>query len=315
MERIGHTELAQTLVRAVRRIRPPAPPTPQTKQFLAAIEAAQPHNPNTELAFLARQLVQVTLPHRAPPPDKPFVRTNGNLSLVIVSGANGKGKVLGIPFGSIPRLLLAFINAEVVRTKSRRVELGDSLTAFCRAVGFTPSNGSQTRRLREQMRRLFAASITFHETRQIGNFEVDRTLHLPVTSKSELWWNSKCPDERSMFGSSFIVLSEYFHEAILAAPVPLNLRALRALKRSPLALDLYAWLNYRTFTTKKPTFVTWKQISEQFGTDYTTTKNFKQKTKSALRKVRAVSPNLNVKSINGGLLLSPSPPTIASTTN
>jgi hypothetical protein len=38
-------------------------------------------------------------------------------------------------------------------------------------------------------------------------------------------------------------LGENFFEAITAAPVPLDMRVLKTLKRSPLALDLYAWLS------------------------------------------------------------------------
>lgn len=39
-------------------------------------------------------------------------------------------------------------------------------------------------------------------------------------------------------------LGEDFFKMVTASPVPVDMRALRALKRSPLALDLYAWLTY-----------------------------------------------------------------------
>ena len=38
----------------------------------------------------------------------------------------------------------------------------------------------------------------------------------------------------------------------LGQPVPIDLNTLRAMKRSPLGLDLYLWLTYRTFGLKRP---------------------------------------------------------------
>ena len=43
------------------------------------------------------------------------------------------------------------------------------------------------------------------------------------------------------------------------------MNTLTALKRSPLGLDLYLWLAYRTFSLKHPLRLTWKQIYHQFG--------------------------------------------------
>ena len=37
-----------------------------------------------------------------------------------------------------------------------------------------------------------------------------------------------------------------------AARSPIDLNTLRAMKRSPLGLDLYLWLTYRTFGLKRP---------------------------------------------------------------
>jgi hypothetical protein len=44
---------------------------------------------------------------------------------------------------------------------------------------------------------------------------------------------------------STITLSENFYRQIVEAPVPLDLRAVSALKKSPLTLDLYAWATRR----------------------------------------------------------------------
>jgi hypothetical protein len=55
---------------------------------------------------------------------------------------------IGLPYGSIPRLLLAWVTTEAVKTKSRELELGDSMSAFMAELGLKPTggaNGSITR--------------------------------------------------------------------------------------------------------------------------------------------------------------------------
>src|SRR5215472_5745677 len=76
-----------------------------------------------ERAYMARQLVQCTLPHRNPGNDKPaWSRHNGKLTLVIQPGWDGrKNTSIGFPYGSIPRLLLFWVITEAVFTKSRRL--------------------------------------------------------------------------------------------------------------------------------------------------------------------------------------------------
>jgi hypothetical protein len=70
------------------------------------------------------------------------------------------------------------------------------------------------------------------------------------------------------------------------------MRALRALKRSPLALDLYALISYRAFVIVQknlpPQFISWEQLSRQLGTDYANLKDFKKEANAALRKNAAV---------------------------
>ena len=71
---------------------------------------------------------------------------------------------------------------------------------------------------------------------------------------------------------SWIELGEKFYEAIITAPVPLDKRALAALKRSPLALDLYAWSTYKTFSleqhNRQEQFIPWATFMTQLGAEY-----------------------------------------------
>ena len=57
--------------------------------------------------------------------------------------AVGKTK---LPFGNIPRLLLAWVSTEAVRTQSRMLVLGSSLSEFMRKLGLEDRSGSKRAR-------------------------------------------------------------------------------------------------------------------------------------------------------------------------
>ena len=102
--------------------------------------------------------------------------------------------------------------------------------------------GSSRTRIREQMDRLFNASISL-----VYENESNKTsINTQIAARTEFWWNERKPDERTLWQSKVVLSHEFFHE-IVFHPVPLDMNILKALRRSPLGLDLYVWLNYRTF--------------------------------------------------------------------
>ena len=113
------------------------------------------------------------------------------------------------------------------------------------------------------------------------------------------------------FGVAGFSWREKFYNAVMAAPVPYDMRALRALKRSPLALDVYAVLNYRAYTAKEPIFLSWQLLMKQLGSELGTARNFQLKMVPTLRKVLSVQPHLKVVLAKGGLLIHPSRASIA----
>ena len=89
------------------------------------------------------------------------------------------------------------------------------------------------------------------------------------------------------------------------------------MKRSPLGLDLYLWLTYRTFGLKRPLRLTWPLLYRQFGVDPSrsndkfTIRNFRTDCLRELKKIKNAWPDLHYQTVKGALLLSPSPPRIA----
>jgi hypothetical protein len=149
--------------------------------------------------------------------------------------------------------------------------------------------------------------MSFQVDEERGGLEGMSWLDMAVAPKGQMWWNPKEPDQSTLWGS-WIELGEDFYTAITAAPVPVDMRALRALKRSPLALDLYAWLTYEAFRAHRKgrsRFVSWGLLMKQLGTDYADETNFRRKVKAALTKIRTVYPALKLGSRAGGVEVLP----------
>ncbi len=262
-----------------------------------------------DLGFMARLLVQATLPHSDPGNVPVWGRQNGSLSMHMQPGweiVNGEPRNVGLPYGSVPRLLLAWVTTEAVRTKERDLVLGESLSEFMRKLGLVPHGGrwGNITRLRGQMRRLFASTIVVHYER--GNAVTDAGFR--IADKTVTFWDPKAPDQTTLWKST-VTLSEGFFNEVTSRPVPLDMNVLRAFTRSPLAIDIYIWLTYRVSYMKRATRVPWTALEMQFGADYGRSRDFRKKFHKALEKVLMVYPAA-VASTPDGLVIAPSAPHI-----
>ena len=271
----------------------------QVNQLVGASEA------EADLGFMARMLVLCSLPRTNPGNRLQYKRVNGPYSLIMTAVGQTK-----LPFGNLPRLLLAWLCTEAVRTQNRELVLGKSLSDFMRTLGMEPVGGVRTR-LRNQMRRLFSAHVSLvYEDKQ------DMVIAgSQVADRAELWWNERNPDERVLWDSK-IYLGEAFFNEIIRHPVPLDLNTLTALKRCSLGLDLYLWTAYRTFALTRPLRLTWRHLYRQFGvepdraSDKKTVQNFRGKILRELKKIKLAWPGLNYATAPGVLILYPSTPAI-----
>lgn len=251
------------------------------------------------LGFMARLLVQTTLPHSRRE-SLSFVRTNGSLKVSVTAHP-----LLGLPYGRYPRLLMAWVTTEAVRTREPVLKLGPSLTAFMADLGLLAHGGRNgpIGRLRDQMQRLFGATIAFTWDESSEGEWHDAGYR--VTSEARLWWNPAGP-QQAVSGRSEIRLSSGFFEAVCQRPVPVDLRVLKVLQSS-MALDLYCWLTYRNSYLSKPTRVPWPALAAQFGAGYRDHKDFKRRFLRAMRQVLVLYPSARVEQVRGGLKLKPSP--------
>jgi hypothetical protein len=120
----------------------------------------------------------------------------------------------------------------------------------------------------------------------------------------ELWWDPR-PGRGETAWRSHVVLSDRINREATEAPVPLDLRALRAL-RSPFEIDIYAWLTWRLFRLRKPMTIPWASRAPQFGSGYANPRHFKKRFLGYLRGVVHYYPEARVRTGECGLQLEPS---------
>ena len=293
-------------VKSIREDPPPAQRGFTVADQVNALVRASEADPDR--GFMARMMALCSLPRTNPGNRLQYKRVNGPYTLAMTAGVNNK-----LPFGNFPRLILAWVSTEAVRTRSRVLILGPSLAKFMRELGIYSSGGGNVHtKLRNQMRRLFNAHVQLVYKDEHGEVSVSSS----VADRTEFWWNERKPDQSSLWDSK-IELGEKFFNEIINHPVPLDLNTLTALKRSSLGLDLYLWLVYRTFPLRAAQRITWKQVYRQFGlhpsnaSEKRTVQNFRSEVLRELKKIKIAWPELNYSTAPGVLILHPSTPTIA----
>ena len=294
----------------------PPGPTPAG----AIIQRALPRPPRTppqqlqdeapdERSYMARMLTLATMPHRATTCNE-FVRRNGHYTLTMLAPSS-----VGLPYGTIPRLVLMWLTSEAVRIRSREIALGESLSAFMRRLNMIPTGGQwgSITQLRKQMRRLFACSITceYNDPREGWSLDAVR-----VVDRAAQWWQPHVGGAPGWH--SALVLGERFYDEVIDSPVPLSVDALRQLRRSPLALDIYCWLTHRLSYLRRPTLIDWSSLQTQFGAGYPCDarglRDFRRAFGRELRRVRAIYQQARIEAAPPGLRLRPSPPHVARAT-
>lgn len=259
------------------------------------------------LGFMARAIILCSLPFTDPGKQREYTRRSGQFVLNIVS----LDPDCPLPFGSIPRLALGWITTEAVRTQSPVIELGSSFTKFLTNLGLSNTGGKRgdATRLKDQCRRLFNCALFAGVVKDEGDLKKISSRRYLITDSSETlqWIDSSLKGQPSLWTDN-IRLSEGFFREITSSPVPIDLRVLQALARSPLAMDLYLWSTYRQSHLDRPLLMDWQKLYVLFGGQFASVYDFKKSLKVALRKVLTVYPTLKAEiDSKKGVTLLPSP--------
>ena len=251
-----------------------------------------------DVGYMCRLLVQASMPYKKMDATE-FIRKNGNYTLSMVAES-----AIGLPYGSLPRLIMAWISREAFYTQKRELSLG-SLTSFMRALDIKMTGGKSGSidRVKDQLLRLFNCGISY---RHVGDKEVDR-IKLDVAEDFRLW---KPQTDTFNFPSKLLLGARFFNEMV-THHVPMNLGAYKVLSESPLAMDMYLWLTHKMFNLNDNEYIHWSRIKDRFGHGYANNSkgklNFNRKFLEALGRVEAVYSELEVERSPYGVILIPSP--------
>ena len=252
---------------------------------------------------------QTALPHKRPTDNAAIWKLEtDSMTLLVEPGvrvaSGGDPAHVGVPFGAIARLILIYLQSEALRTGSRDIELGGSLRAFLGRLEL-PVGGKTTRLVREQAERISRCRLTFHAKRQGASLLVNQNI------VDVAMFVDDPGDARQ--GTLFVEtarLSETFFQQLKRHAVPLDEAAIRHIRNSSMALDVYCWLAYRLHSLLAPKPITWAALAGQFGAGIKLRKHFKQAFLENLALAQAVYRDAKVEVTETGLLLHPSPPPV-----
>lgn len=232
-------------------------------------------------------------------------REGGPIKLLVESGLDHKNQAIGIPYGSMARLILLYLQTQAVRTKSREVELGASMNAWLKAMGVSVG-GKTYRSVRDQANRISRCRLTF--TQLNGNAELItnsafvRDAIMPIATDN---------NQQMSFWREIVRLDEGFYESLIQHPLPLREVAIRQISNKSKAIDIYIWLAYRLHILNDPLTISWGNFKNQFGSEYKELRFFKKDIIAPLKIALAVYPEAHISlDEKTGITLYPSPPPI-----
>lgn len=299
----------------------PRNPKPLSKVERRAIDTgtAIVMDPPEQIAYQHTVLCQTSMPYRNPGQNiRVWDREQGVVSLRINAGdaknhETGEWVELGLPFGPKPRLILAHLNAEALKTGSPIIEMDDSLTAFVRRIQNMSGkakggpNGHEIRAFKDHLGRLAASIIRMAISKDGYAFQVDSK----VVTAFDLWFPKN--EHQRVLWPSTIQLSQDYFTSLQNHAVPLDERALGGLSHSAMALDIYAWLAQRLHRIPlgRPQFIPWPAVKDQFGQGYKELKFFRRTFRKALAQVLTQYSAAKLEEDSCGLTLRNSPPPVA----
>ncbi len=233
-----------------------------------------------------------------------WTREGGFVRLRVESGRDVEGTEVGIPFGSVARLILLYLQSEAIRTRSREIELGRSMNHWLKTMG-VDNGGKNYKIVREQSKRISLCRLTFYRTcgsaTAVTNGSFVRDAIIPSSDSSD----------QSMLWQEVVRLDEGFYQSLVDHAMPLQETAIKQLAGKSAAIDIYIWLAYRLRSLQERTPISWAALYQQFGAEYAHIRQFRARFRAPLALALAAYPAARVEESDTGLILYPSDPPIA----
>ena len=275
----------------------------RSRSGLAPIRSAPDMHDPGAISFQYVPLIQCSFPHADQGEVNTFTRRNGWLELTLSTAR----KDFGLPYGVPARLLTIYCASEAIRTRSPEIYLGESVNGFLRRLDVPITRGARgsQRVYANQLLRLIHCAISIDENVRDANGRVGLHIRQALfAEEARLWWD----EERGVGQGSSLVLSSILFDSILERSAPLSTNAIKNLRKSPMDLDVYAWLVHRLYQLTSINMISWSQLSGQFGHGYSEPRKFRRFFLDSLKRVQAVYPEAKLKVADAGLMLLPSKP-------
>jgi hypothetical protein len=256
------------------------------------------------LGIIHAGFAMTSLPHKRIE-DRVWKREGLRTTLYVESGIARGGAPIGVPYGSIARLILLYLQTEAIRTGSPEVELGRSMNTWLGRMGLAV--GGRTYQLvAEQARRISACRMTFFtdldsgaEARSNGAFV-----------RGSISMTGVRDDGQPSLWQDRVRLDEDFWKSLRDHPVPVREEAIKAIGTRSVAIDIYIWLAYRLHSLTRKTPLTWAAVHAQFGTGVRQIRHMRPVFTEGMSLALAVYPEARVDVNEEGIVLHPSPPAV-----
>jgi hypothetical protein len=244
-----------------------------------------------------------SLPHRRID-ESVWERRGYQTTLLVESGLDRQRQPIGVPYGSLARMILLYLQTEAIRTGNPEIILGRSMNAWLTKMAL--SAGGRTRELvAEQARRISACRLTFFTERGPAEYRQNGAFVRDAISLSGLM-----DDAQPTLWQDKVRLDEGFWASLRAHPVPVREEAISAIGTRSMAIDIYVWLAYRLHSLSAPVPISWSAVHGQFGAGFQFVRHLKPRFTDSLKIALAVYPEAKVAVSSEGLVLHPSPPAV-----
>lgn len=227
-------------------------------------------------------------------------KTNGDITVTLTPH-----KPDNWVYGKNPRLLFLYIQKLItmrdlcVDFENRTIEFNDSFSGVCRKAGISVA-GRRIQEMEDVLRGLAGMTITVTRKEKSGNGIHEITDACVIAEHVETWHDNENED-----AVASIRFSPDFWQELVASSIPVDQNVITSFGRSVRAIDIYLWLNYRTYQLKTPFRVSWGQLYRQFEASGMEAKKFHQQFKHALQRVLDACPRMDATLDGQGLTVRP----------
>lgn len=249
--------------------------------------------------FMPQELLAFALPARRGDASV-WTRHNGDFTFTVTAGTilDSDGRTITeLPSGKYARAALLYLCTQAKLTSEPTLNIGDGYRALVKSMGM---EWQGILRGREAIRQLMlVCAATFTITKQVVDMETGEEHYQDEGARFSQAMDLFATRNRTALAESrpsTVTLSPMFMDMMRgAAPISMNSwNWILNNSKSPMALDVYAWLCGRLYRCDGHSRVTWVQLYEQFGST-APLKRFKQHFRDALGTALLVFPEAQIK--------------------